>query len=647
METNIANSAMGVRKYVIACPKCGAYTEASKGFFGIGATRKIHCGGCGSDYSVKEAKMTTRECPHCGNGVIFDQTKGEEALCPVCKNPINTRDSLGSMTEIICPSCGCSHAVNKSASEFLCPLCDTVINVQQQIAAKEAKKGGMPSVIECKTDNTIFVKRHPIDNFVTGSRLIVHESQEAVFFKDGTALDTFGPGAHMLTTDKMPMLTDALPSAFGNGDPFRTEVYFINMTEQKEIKWGTPNKIGIREPKYNMPIEIGAFGTFNMVVSNPRKFLIKNIGTIDEFRQSNVMGDSEYSTVAATGQFTSLILNKVENVLSNTIGERGFDIFQLDAKKEELSAAIREVINEQLDDYGLFMPQFYIRKISLPEDDPNFKRLRENVAAQSLNSLEAETAETERAKQITRASTAADVDFIAAQNEARKKLLMEQTLAAGEQAHGEAKANVMKAQGFTYQQESARQVGMEAMKNGIVGGRGDSDSGSFGDALGLGVALGAMGGIANMTRDVMNPLINTASDIGTGIGNTIGGVVQGAASSWNCNACGAMNIVSKFCPECGAPRPEAAKGWECPNCGCKNITSKFCPECGAKKPEPPETWDCPDCGCKSISSKFCPDCGRKKPDTAGAWDCECGCKGITSKCCPDCGKKRPEAADSE
>lgn len=624
-------------KFVIECPVCGSYAEGKTGFF---ARKKIDCA-CGYTIDVRTDKMTTRVCPHCGNTAIYDQTKGTDALCPVCHQQLVTQESMSALAEFTCPSCSCKLSADKNAKEYTCPLCDTVIDVQQQIAANGAKKGGMPSVIECKMDNTVFVKRHPIDNFVTGSKLIVHESQEAVFFKDGAALDTFGSGGHILTTDRLPLLNEAAPMPFSNGDTFRTEVYFVNKTEQKEIKWGTPDKIGIQESKYKMYVDIGAFGTFNMIVKDARKFLIKNIGTINEFKQSDIVGDADYSTSSAAGQFKDLILNKIVDILANTIEEQQFDLFLLDKQKDKLAAAIRDVINEQLDDYGLFMPQFFIRKIVLPEDDPNFKRMREKLAAQSLNALEAETAETERAQQITRATTAADVDFIKAQNEARKKLLMEQTLAAGEQAHGEAEANVMKAKGMTYRDETAREVGLAAMKNGITGGVSGSggNAGMLGDIASLGVTLGAMSGVMNMTKDALNPIMDTASSIGSGVA---GGVQQAAApDSWNCS-CGAMNITSKCCPECGAKRPEPQQGWEC-SCGCKNITSKFCPDCGAKKPEPLAAWDCPSCGFKGITSKFCPDCGAPKPVPPQPWDCPaCGFKGITTKFCPDCGAKKPD-----
>ena len=73
-------------KFAIACPNCGKFAEASTGFF---ARKKIDCS-CGYTIDVRTDKMTSRKCPHCGNQVVFDQSKGESAVCPVCREKINT-----------------------------------------------------------------------------------------------------------------------------------------------------------------------------------------------------------------------------------------------------------------------------------------------------------------------------------------------------------------------------------------------------------------------------------------------------------------------------------------------------------------------------------------------------------------------------
>lgn len=112
-----------------------------------------------------------------------------------------------------------------------------------------------------------------------------------------------------------------------------------------------------------------------------------------------------------------------------------------------------------------------------------------------------------------------------------------------------------------------------------------------------------------------------------------------AAGSWTCS-CGAV-ATGKFCPECGAkkPEPKPADGWTCPGCGAA-VSGKFCPECGTKKPEQPEGWTC-SCGAVN-KGKFCPECGAKKPAGIPQYKCDkCGWepeKGVTPpKFCPECG----------
>ena len=189
--------------------------------------------------------------------------------------------------------------------------------------------------------------------------------------------------------------------------------------------------------------------------------------------------------------------------------------------------------------------------------------------------------------------------MVGAQGEAEALKIKAQAEADAYKAKAEAEAVEMKMKGYTYTQETSRMVGMEAMQNGITGGSGSGSA--IGDIAGLGVTLGAMGGVINMTKDALNPIIQNGADIG-------GAVVPPQDNGWSCS-CGKVGITSKFCPECGSARPEEKIGWDCV-CGKKNITSKFCPECGLKKPEN-IAWDC-SCGKTGITSKFCPECGHKK-----------------------------------
>ena len=111
-----------------------------------------------------------------------------------------------------------------------------------------------------------------------------------------------------------------------------------------------------------------------------------------------------------------------------------------------------------------------------------------------------------------------------------------------------------------------------------------------------------------------------------------------AQGGWKC-ACGAT-ATGKFCPECGAkkPEPKATDAWKCPGCGAM-AEGKFCPECGTKKPVA-EGWTC---ACGAVNKgKFCPECGAKKPAGVPQYKCDkCGWepeKGVKPpKFCPECG----------
>ena len=92
------------------------------------------------------------------------------------------------------------------------------------------------SVIKYEGDNSTFIWKHPCEDFNTSSQLIVHESQEAIFFLNGQALDLFGPGRHTLETQNIPLLRRIINIPTGGESPFHCEVYFINKTEQMAIR---------------------------------------------------------------------------------------------------------------------------------------------------------------------------------------------------------------------------------------------------------------------------------------------------------------------------------------------------------------------------------------------------------------------------
>ena len=617
-------------KFVIECPNCGKFAEAKTGFF---ARKKIDCA-CGYTINVRTDKLAGRECPYCGNMVVFDQSKGEKALCPVCHEPINTLAEQSNTVEFSCAQCGIRLRTSKAAATYTCPVCDCVNDIAERVATEKIKKDGLASIIKYEGDNETLVWKHPIEDFNFGSQLIVHESQEAIFFRDGQALDLFGAGRYTLQTQQLPLLEKLYKLPTDTEGTFHSEVYFVNLATQMGIKWGTDSKVRLFDPTSGLHIEIGASGEFNIRVTDSRKLLLKVVGTTGGLGQEQLLGIGN-----GKGFFRSMVMTQVKSFLAQTIKENAINILEIDEHLMALSGALRERINAALDEYGLSMPEFYVSRIVTPDDDPNFRRMKEQYAEQYLlvrqEGIRKAEAEAAADRKAVEAQTAARMKIIGTQGEAEALKIQKQAEAEAYRMQAEAEAAEMRMKGYTYQQETSRQVGMEAMKNGLGGGA--NAAGALGDLAGLGVSLGAMGSVIGMTKDALNPMTQDAAQMGAAVGAAVAG-------GWDCPVCGHKNITTNFCPDCGGKKPEVKTGWDCAQCGTKNIQSRFCPNCGAKKPEESSGWTCPECGTKDILSKFCPNCGARKPEEKHGWTClDCGTKNIMTNFCPNCGRKKDES----
>ena len=420
------------------------------------------------------------------------------------------------------------------------------------------------SVIKYEGSNEVLAHKHEKEDFTIGSQLIVHETQEALFFRDGKIFDQFKAGRHTLVTNNIPKVRDYMKLGTGGINVFHCEVYFINMVTQMGIRWGTDSKVRLFDPASGLHVEIGASGNFNMRVTDSAKLILKLVGTTDGLMQSDVTGEGKSY---GTGMFKALIVNKVKANLARIIKENNLNILEIDAYLDVISSKLMLDINATLDEYGLTMPEFYVTSIVTPDDDPNFVRLKQQFADKTLKVREEEVkkAEAEAAQQrkIVEAQTEAQLKAVSAQGEAEALRIKAQAEADAYRMQAQAEAQEMQMKGYTYRDETARQVGLEAMQNGITGNGGGGASGGIGDVASLGVTLGAMGGVINMTKDAMAPIMGESQKIGEGFGNVVNGGVGGgtapsvpaAEGAWNCPNCGKTGITSRFCPDCGAARP--------------------------------------------------------------------------------------------
>ncbi len=460
-------------------------------------------------------------------------------------------------------------------------------------------------IIKYEGDNSTFIWKHPCEDFNSMTQLIVHESQEAILFLNGEALDLFGAGRHTLETQNIPKLGRLINKTTNGETPFHCEVYFINKTVQMAIKWGTDSKVRFLDPNLGIPLEIGACGEMNLAVSDSRKLLLKLVGTMRGIAwDENGVG----FTKSIQNAFRPLISTEVKAHLSNAIKSNNINILEIDESLETLSKIMRQSIIGGFEEYGLTIPQFYITNIALPENDPNFKRMKElhtisfqtrMIQADALvrsaqADAEAEVTAARRKIEMEKQLTETEV----AKREAERDLIRAQTDAQAAKMAGFAEAEVMAAKGYNQKDVLTAEVQKayaEGLGNMTISGGG---GGVAGDMIGLGVGMAAAGAVAPQLGEMFK---------GFSVSTTASAQSEAEAKCVKCGA--ALPANAKFCLECGEKitSPIPADMIVCPECGNTVAKGKFCPECGHKF-----VTVCPKCGKDVVpGAKFCLECGEK------------------------------------
>jgi membrane protease subunit (stomatin/prohibitin family) len=218
----------------------------------------------------------------------------------------------------------------------------------------------MPKLMEVlefldNSGNTM-VKRMPDDGPAEvkwGAQLTVRESQEAVFFRDGKALDVFKAGRHVLQTQNIPLIGKWVTSfGYGPDSPFRAEVYFVGKQLFPNIKWGTKEPILFKDSELKM-IRIRSFGSFSIQIADSLLFINKIVGTKGTYRNEDI---EDY--------LKSIVIARLTNIL----GDEMKTVFDMPSSFDAISLAAQIKLQAEFDGLGLYLHDFYINSISVPED---------------------------------------------------------------------------------------------------------------------------------------------------------------------------------------------------------------------------------------------------------------------------------------
>jgi excisionase family DNA binding protein len=186
-------------------------------------------------------------------------------------------------------------------------------------------------------------------DFRIGSQVIVRETQNAIFFRDGLALDTFGPGRHVIATANVPLLIDKIGKAlFSDKTPFPAEVYFVSMREFPDRKWGTPQPIIVRNPGMGLGVALlQGFGTFSFQVSDPQQFVTQVVGSQGVYRMTDI-----------ENRLKTILLSKLQDLLGETAAKHS--VPEIIGLTEELGAGVRAKSQDDFLALGLTLKTFYV-----------------------------------------------------------------------------------------------------------------------------------------------------------------------------------------------------------------------------------------------------------------------------------------------
>lgn len=427
-------------------------------------------------------------------------------------------------------------------------------------------------VVKYNGNPDVFAWKYPSEELGTWTQLIVNESQEAILFKGGKALDVFGSGRHTLETANIPILNKIINLPFGGRSPFTAEVWYINKVHSLDIKWGTASPIQLQDPKYSVFIPVRAFGQFGVRIENSKQFIVKLVGTLPIFDKTSIV---KY--------FRGLYLTKVKDVISSYLVHKQISIMEINAYIEELSSYLQDKMQPVLEEYGIKLINFYVNDISVPEDDSAVKKLKDALAKKAEMNIIGYNYQQERSFDTLEG---------AAKNSGSSSNLM----------------------------GAGMGLGMGVTMGGAVGNQFGGISKNINTSAEDTKNCPSCGVLMPKSKRFCS---ECGCDTTKSKENTDNGLVA-------CSKCKAQyKNTMKFCPECGDKYNPCLKcgadlsegETRCTDCGhelpvpCSHCGAtlpggnvKFCPECGKSL-----SITCPSCNNPITGNpKFCPECGVKR-----------------------------------
>lgn len=306
------------------------------------------------------------------------------------------------------------------------------------------ERKGFIDIIKYNGEADDLVWKFPYENLTIGAQLVVNQSQEALFYKEGAVADLFGPGTHTLSANNIPVLQKLVNIPFGGRTPFTAEVWYVSKTVRRDLKFGTSHPIDVLDPLYGVNVPVRSFGSYGIQIHDSSAFMTQIVGTLHLTTDSDIIG-----------QFRSLVVRKLSGCISRYVNEKNISVVRIMSYLDDVSDYVRDAINEEFAIYGIRIVNFDVESINFDKEDPQVARILQAQASASA------------------------MDFESA-----------------------ALARKRQREGYTYQQE--RQFDVMETAAGNEGGAGQMMGAGMGLGMGFGVggAFGAqMGAMANVMTE--------------------------------------------------------------------------------------------------------------------------------------------------
>lgn len=385
---------------------------------------------------------------------------------------------------------------------------------------KENKPKGLYSVIKNDRPLNELIWKSSIEDFNTNTQLIVMESEEALFVKDGIVVETLGGGKHTLNTANYPFINKLQKMVAGGESPYSCQIYFVDKAHKLELLWGTDSPIQMRDAEFSFAVGVRARGSYSIQINDAKKFFIKLVGNTFTF------GKEELNNL-----FRNAFQMKIKTIVATVMKNSNLTILDMNTELETIGKIAEEKLSEILDEYGIKLVNFYVADISIPENDPNYAIINSAYANSHAKNIEAKV-EGDNWGKFTAKELLKDI------------------------------ANNPNAGGAV------------AMGAGI--GVGAASAGIFNNLAGQ--LFSPMAG--SPTQQNVNN-VNQTQQRTSRFAPKTATIQENDNKTIKCPKCGnELPKGSKFCMNCG----EKIEELKCKNCGAElTQNAKFCPECGKRR----------------------------------------------------------------